>query len=59
MDLALRTGLPYVARHVPWYQDPANLTEDDIYYRDHADATISNWDRDQLPWWKQRKLGEG
>lgn len=58
MDFALRTGLPYVARHVPWYQDPDHLSDDDAYYRDHADATISNWDRDRLPWWKVQKLGE-
>jgi hypothetical protein len=54
---AVRTGKPYVARHLPWYQDTANLSEEDAYYRAHADTTMSNWDRDQLPWWKARRLG--
>jgi len=54
---ALRTGKPYVARHLPWYIDPTQLSEEDRYYREHADTTMSNWDRDQLPWWKQRRLG--
>ncbi len=57
MMKALRTGFPYVARHLPWYADSANLTAEDRYYRDHADRTISNWDRDELPWWKARRLG--
>lgn len=53
---ALRTGLPYVARHLPWYLDPANLSDEDEYYRAHADPTVSNWDRSELPRWKQRWL---
>jgi hypothetical protein len=56
---ALRTGSPYVARHEPWYTDPAALSEEDRYYRAHADVTVSNWDRDQLPRWKQRWLDRG
>ena len=54
---ALRTGAPYVARHLPWYLDPSTLSDEDVYYRAHADATMSNWDRDELPWWKARRLG--
>lgn len=54
---AVRTGFPYVARHLPWYIDSSNLGEETTYYRDHADRSISNWDRDELPWWKQRRLG--
>ena len=41
---AIRTGSPYVARHIPWYMDTADRTEEDRYYRDHCDTTISNWD---------------
>ena len=55
-DHALRTGAPYVARHLPWYADPAALSDEERYYRDHADRTMSNWDRDQLPRWKHRWL---
>jgi hypothetical protein len=55
-DNALRTGEPYVARHVPWYTDSANLTEEDRYYREHADPLTSNWDREVLPGWKLAAL---
>ncbi len=57
MPRSLRTGPPYVARHLPWYTNPASLSEEDRYYRVHADRTISNWDNDLLPWWKERRLG--
>lgn len=55
-DRALRTGSPYVARHHPWYLDPSSLPDDERYYRAHADMSISNWDNDALPRWKQRWL---
>ncbi len=29
---AIRTGSPYVARHIPWYWDPDNLGEEETYY---------------------------
>ena len=53
---ALRTGAPYVARHTPWYVDPEHLSEEDRWYREHADRATANWDREQLPRWKQRWL---
>lgn len=53
---ALRTGAPYVARHLPWYVDAGALDAEERHYREHADPTISNWDRDRLPRWKQRWL---
>lgn len=53
---ALRTGAPYVARHTPWYLDPDQLSEEDLYYRRHANPAISNWDQNLLPQWKQRWL---
>ena len=53
---ALRTGSPFVARHLPWYIDPLTMSDEDRYYREHADPVISNWDRDELPRWKQRWL---
>jgi hypothetical protein len=46
---SLRAALPYVARHVPWYQDSANPTEELTYYLEHADSLIINWDRKVLP----------
>ena len=32
---AIRTGHPYVARHLPWYQK-GKLSAEDQYYLDHA-----------------------
>jgi hypothetical protein len=57
-DAALRTGAPYVARHTPWYLDPGRLTDEDRWYREHAEPSIMNWDRDEIPRWKQRWLDE-
>ena len=31
-----RTNLPYVARHLAWYLDPANLPDDEEWYYRHA-----------------------
>lgn len=55
-NAAVRTAAPYRARHRPWYLDPGSLSDEDRYYRDHADPTVSNWDRSELPRWKQRWL---
>lgn len=64
---SLRSGAPYLARHVPWYSDTAHRTEEEQYYRDHCDPSICNWDLrghvdDQAPgmslkqkvWWRVR-----
>lgn len=34
---AIRTGEPYIARHVPWYFDNNNLPDEEEYYREHTD----------------------
>lgn len=39
---AARTCKPYSARHMPWYIDPKNASEEELYYRRHADAS-SYW----------------
>lgn len=39
---AMRTGFPYVARHVPWYYDTSQPTEEWTYYVDHARREISS-----------------
>lgn len=43
---ALRTGPPYVARHLPWYQDLTALPEDERHYMQHADPTGKAWHRE-------------
>lgn len=48
---AARTGSPYVAHHMPWYIDSAHLTEEELYYREHASNTISSWTQDTLDAW--------
>jgi hypothetical protein len=45
----LRTAPPYEARHLPWYQNSQALTEEDRYYAEHADASITNWNDDRVP----------
>lgn len=42
---ALRTGYPYVADHLAWYEssDPAELPEEITYYYEHAEPGITHW----------------
>jgi hypothetical protein len=56
MHRALRTGAPYVARHLPWYTDSAHLDPEETYYRAHADPTMSNWNRNEVARWKSRRM---
>jgi hypothetical protein len=30
-------------RHLPWYEDSNNLSEEQVYYAAHADATFTNF----------------
>lgn len=32
LKLNIRTGFPYLIRHLPWYVDSSNLTEEEEYY---------------------------
>lgn len=44
----LRTGSPYLARHLPWYADSAEPSEEEIYYRARATASASHsWSADE------------
>jgi hypothetical protein len=40
---ALRIGHPYVADHLAWYEDYAELDEELRYYHEHAEPGISYW----------------
>ena len=42
---AWRLPEPYLLRHLPWYVDPNALSDEDEYYRAHADIKVSNWSR--------------
>lgn len=39
---AMRTGAPYVARHLPWYVDTAHPDEEERFYRDTI-STSTHW----------------
>ena len=39
----LRTGPPYMAEHLAWYEDLGNLTPELQYYHEHAEPGISFW----------------
>lgn len=46
---SIRTGEPYTARHLPWYSDSSQLTDEDIFYRLRADQSVNSWDKGHLP----------
>ena len=51
-DRAIRTGHPYLARHVPWYLDDRTLPADEIFYRGRAEGSdVNHWSGDALPAW--------
>lgn len=39
----VRVLSPYSARHLEWYLNPSNLTQDQKYYRDHASKKLAHW----------------
>jgi hypothetical protein len=48
---ALRTGTPYVAEHLAWYEDLDNLTPELQYYHEHAEPGISFWTLEDRSAW--------
>lgn len=42
VKLGIRTYAPYLARHLDWYIDPNNMTEDHLYYMRHA-GSKAHW----------------
>lgn len=53
---SVRTGAPYVARHLPWYTNSDEPNEEEAWYRRHADPTITSWDLEQLPTWLEHAI---
>lgn len=39
----LRVGVPYIVKHAPFYYDPNNLPDDELYYLKHMNKQSSNW----------------
>jgi hypothetical protein len=50
-DDAIRTGFPYLARHVPWYENSDRPSEDYAYYLKNARSGINTWGNEKLPQW--------
>lgn len=46
---SLRLGEPYTARHLPWYANDSILSEEDAFYRMHADQNVNTWNKGVLP----------
>ncbi len=46
---SIRTGEPYTARHLPWYNTTDNLTDEEVFYRLRADQSVNSWNRNHLP----------
>ena len=46
---AIRTGYPYLARHLPWYADTRNPSPESVYYAKHAQAGVSHWNANGAP----------
>jgi hypothetical protein len=45
---SLRTGSPYLARHLPWYIDSERLTDEERYYRQHMSLAANTWNQKRL-----------
>ena len=39
----VRTGPPYVARHLPWYLDSKQPGDEELFYEQHASKAFHNW----------------
>lgn len=40
---AWRTRAPWLAKHLPWYENSALPDEETLYYRNHAASSASHW----------------
>jgi hypothetical protein len=57
--MSVRTGYPYVARHLPWYVDDRYLPEDEAFYRERAEGSdVNHWSRTRLPGWLAQAVAE-
>jgi len=56
----IRTGFPYLARHMPWYSNSDELDQEEIYYRKHCGTSAEHgtWGRDSLSPSLLRKISE-
>lgn len=45
---SIRTGAPYVARHLPWYEDLDNPNEEELFYQRSLNNQSSFWSANDL-----------
>lgn len=45
-ETTLRTGGRYVARHLPWYEDLAHLSEEEVYFK-KVTTKVSSWYKEE------------
>lgn len=56
---AVRTGMPYVARHLGWYVDSGDPSDEDAYYQAHARRDSTHWSKPSLPaWYRDQRRAE-
>ncbi|MDM0108310.1 glycosyltransferase [Variovorax sp. J22R24] len=55
---AFRTGAPFTARHLPWYRDISQLTDEEAFYRS-VDKGSSNWNGTMSSEQLHKKYGTG
>lgn len=46
---SIRIGSPYSSRHMPWYSNPSQQTDEDIFYKNRANSNVTSWNVDELP----------
>lgn len=54
MELAIRTGWPYLAAHEGWYLNSAEPNQEDIFYLHTALKNVSTWSAAKMPEWMQK-----
>lgn len=52
---AVRTGPPYVARHLTWYEDSASPTDEVRFYRSRIQPGTSTWSEERIPEWLEEE----
>jgi GT2 family glycosyltransferase len=55
---SIRTGEPYVARHLPWYVDNTKVDPEEQYYRSRASGEVTSWTVETLGDTFQKELAK-
>jgi hypothetical protein len=44
----VRSSYPYLGRHMPWYEDSTNPSEESRYYAKHAVQHLTSWSGEKI-----------